>query len=148
AVLHGAPLNRRDFGRHANDDARTNPAADLPVRLPNEMRHHFFCGIEISDDAVSNRPDRTDMARTPAEHFPRRISYRFDRSSRRIEDDNRWFAQNHSGSTGEHAGVRRAEIDRQIGAESKNRHDGLMLGRYSAGKAHSTRLHTTTRANL
>ena len=70
AVLHGAALDLRDLRRHADDDARPQPAAAL-VRLADEVRQHLLGRLEVGDDAVLHRPDRGDVAGRPAEHLLR-----------------------------------------------------------------------------
>ena len=91
AVLHRAPLDLRDLRRHADDDARPQPAAAL-VRLADEVRQHLLGRLEVGDDAVLHRLDRGDVAGRAAEHLLRLVADRLDAAVDLVQRDDRRLA--------------------------------------------------------
>ena len=63
-----ALLDLRDFGRHADDDARAHPHVAV-VGLLDEVRQHLLGDVEVGDDPVLHRLDGDDVAGCAAEHL-------------------------------------------------------------------------------
>src|SRR5204863_4757057 len=116
AVLHGALLDLRDFRRHADDDARTHP--DVPVvSLLDEVGQHLLGDFEVSDDAVLHWLDGDDVAGRPAEHLFRVPANRLDAPVDFVDRNNRRLVDDDAFSAGVDAGIRGAEVDREIAGE-------------------------------
>ena len=113
-VLHGALFHRRDFAGHADDDARMHQHAAV-VRLLNEIRQHFFGDFEVGDDAVLHRLDGHHVARRAAEHFLGFAADGDDFAADFVDGDDRGLVDDDAFAVGEDQGVRRSQIDRQVG---------------------------------
>jgi hypothetical protein len=68
------------------------------VNFLNEVAQHCLSNLEISDDAVFQRPDRDDAARRPSEHAFRFRAYRQNLFASTLisllDGNNRWFIAN------------------------------------------------------
>ncbi len=116
ALLHRAPLDLRDLGRHADDDARPDPHAARAGPL-DEVGEHPLGGVEVGDDPVAQRLDRHHVVRRAPEHLLGAAPDRLDPVVRRVVGDDRRLVQDDAATGGEDAGVGRAEIDGKVGGE-------------------------------
>ena len=105
------------------DDPWARPAANLRVGLLDEVGEHLLAGIEVGNDTVANRPDRTQSVRRPAKHSTRVLADRFYRAGRRVEGDEGRLTDDNPLALREDAGIGGTEVDGQIAAESCERHD-------------------------
>ena len=113
AVLHGALLDLRDLGRHADDDARTDPDVAV-VRLLDEVGQHLLGDLEVGDDAVLHRLDGDDVAGRAAEHVLGVLADRLDPAVHLVDGHDRGLVDDNALAARVDAGVGRAEIDGQI----------------------------------
>ncbi len=117
AVFHRAALDLRYLRRHPNHNARAEPPA-APVRFADEVRQHFFGGLEVGDDAVFHRLDGHDVTRRPPEHFLGIGAHGFDAAIGFVNRDDRRLADDDPFAAREHAGVGRPEVDGEIVGEA------------------------------
>src|SRR4029453_8206071 len=73
AVFDRTALDLRDLRRHADHDARPDPALAF-VRLADEVTEHALGCFEVGDHAIAHRLDRGDVGRRSAEHLLRFVA--------------------------------------------------------------------------
>ena len=117
-----APLDRRDLGRDADQDAGPEPGADHLMGLADEVREHLLRRVEVGDHAVLDRPDGAEMARAAAQHLAGSGADRFDHAADGVEGDERGLVQDDALTLGVDTGVGRAEIDSEVGSEVRECH--------------------------
>ena len=126
AVLDRALLDLRDLRGHADDDARAHPHVAV-VRLLDEVGQHLLGDLEVGDDAVLHRLDGDDVAGRAAEHLLGFVAHRLDAAGHLVDGDNRRLVDDDPLPARVDAGVRRAEVDRQVAREE--REDGTKAQR-------------------
>ena len=117
-VLHGALLDLRDVGRNGDDDLRAHEER-AAVRLLDEVVEHPLRDLEVGDDAVLHGPDRDDVAGRAAEHLLGGAADGLDLVGDLVDGHDRGLADDDAAALREHEGVRRAEIDREVGREDR-----------------------------
>ncbi len=129
-VLHGAPLDRRDLGGHADEHPGPEPGANQLVGLADEVREHLLGGVEVGNHPVLDRPDGTKMAGTASEHLPGGAAHRLDNAAHGVEGNEGGLVQDDAASFGVDAGIGGAEIDSEIGSEVRQGHgDAAPIGK-------------------
>src|SRR5208282_3625219 len=111
-------LHRGRARGHTDDDLRRREAAAVE-RLADEMLDHFLRYLEIGDDAVAQRPDRLNVARSAADHQFRLLSDGEDLSLTldARDCDHRRLIQDDTAPFHVDDGVCCAEVDRHVGRQ-------------------------------
>jgi hypothetical protein len=91
------------------------------VHLLNEVAEHPLGHVEVGDHAVLERPDRHDIARRAADHPLGLDAHRDHLAGVRIERDHARLVENDPPAAHVDQGVSRAEVDRQVTAEERQR---------------------------
>src|SRR5208282_688699 len=122
-----APLYRGRARGHTDDDLRRGEASAV-VRLADEMLDHFLRYLEIGDDAVAQRPDGLNVARSAAEHQFCFLADGKDLFPAADAGDrhHRWLVQHDTAPFHVDDGVCRAEVDRHVGRQ-KTKHSSKHL---------------------
>ena len=113
AVLHRAPLDLRDLGRDADDDARADEAL-AAMGLLDEVAEHLLGRFEVGDHAVAHGADGRDAAGGPTEHLFRVVADSLDLVVDVVDRHDGRFVEHDAGATCEHARVRGAQVNRQV----------------------------------
>ena len=84
------------------------------MRFLDEVRHHFFSCIEVSDDAIFDRPHRSEMAGAPAEHVAGGGPNGFDRAVHGVESNERGFVDDDAAPSRKDAEICGTEVDGEV----------------------------------
>ena len=131
AVLDGAPLHRRDLGRHADDDPRADPRPQAAMRFFHEVGQHLLGGVEVGDHAAADRPHRPDVRRRASDHVAGAQADGFDRPGRGVQRHDRRLVDDDAAAAREDAGVGGTKINCQIAAEAGHTHGALPYSGWS-----------------
>ena len=116
-LLDGPPLDLGDPARHAENDARVDEAAaDRPA---DEVPEHLLGHLEVGDDAVAERPGRTDRRRGAPDHAARLRADREHLPRDLLDGDNRRLEENDPLAADEDDRVRGPQIDGDLAAVAK-----------------------------
>ena len=111
--LHdGVALDLRQPAGDADDDRAAEPAAADPA---DEVAKHLLGRLEVCDHAVAQGPGGDDRRRRAPQHLPRLLPDGVDLTGLLVHRHHRGLEQDDALAAAEDDGVRRPEVDGQIG---------------------------------
>ena len=112
---HRTALHWRDGRWDADHDARSVEAVDThPLK---QKADHALGRIEVGDGTLSKRPDRHDVLRRSANHFPGLVTHCQDFTVVLVERDHRRLVKNDAPALGIDERIRRPKIDCQVACQ-------------------------------
>ena len=110
--LDGVSFELRDSARYAEDDLRERQAATS--NPANEVPQHLRRHVEVGDDAMPERADRTNRRRRAPDHPARILADRLHGIRGFVDSDDGRLEHDDPLAANEDERVRRAEVDRQL----------------------------------
>ena len=112
SLFDGSPFDRGDPGRDADHDARLRPPA--PMDLLDEIPEHFLGYVEISNDPVTEWPDRLDVGRGSPDHPFGFHPHRQGPVVSSVDGNHRRFVEYDARAAHVHQRIGRAEVDGHV----------------------------------
>ena len=112
-LLDGALLHHRHARGDADHDARAkdNTASD---HLLDKKAHHALGNVIVCDNAVTQRPDRNNIAGRTPDHLPRLLTNRQHLIRVAIHRDHRGFLENNPLALDKNEHIRRTKVNSDI----------------------------------
>ena len=123
-----ALFDLRDFGRHADHDARMHQHLAV-VRLLNEVVQHLLGDFEVGDDAVFHGLDGDDVTRRAAEHLFRFLADGFNFTGVLVNGDDGRLVDDDAFAARIDERVGGAEIDGQVAGENTEQRPEVVRAR-------------------